>query len=254
MKEHAKTKENLRWIAREINDALPIFIFMALVILAANLLDQNPLNDSLTQAQTNAGFFTGVYHGLIAPATAVSGIFVSDIAAAEKHDKTSPYIHGYMVGLCLLPAVIIILSNFSQWRKRKFTLNCPYPDPDRIGHPLRRVMYGYAIIMSLLAVLLITKLLTPSDISAPIMNFKTELNTLAQVGALVVLMLYGFVYILIFIGHLIVGVALGQPWMGITPGLLYGFPAVTMLFGIWISPILMLGKDTFGHNEGGGAE
>ena len=82
-------------------------VFAALLVLATLLLSAcapgpNPLENVATGGRTIAGFWLGLWHGIIAPVTFIISIFVSEVRFYEVHNSGFWYNLGFVLGAGIL--------------------------------------------------------------------------------------------------------------------------------------------------------
>lgn len=80
---------------------------IALLVLAALALTgcaagPNPLENVATDGGTIAGFWLGLWHGLISPVTFIISIFVSNVRFYEVHNDGLWYNLGFVIGAGIL--------------------------------------------------------------------------------------------------------------------------------------------------------
>lgn len=94
---------------------VPAFLIIALVLLtlAGCAAGPNELSNSPDKEGKVAGFWLGLWHGIIAPITFIVSLFSSKVNLYEIHNNGGWYNFGYLLGL------IIVLSGSgrgSAWR------------------------------------------------------------------------------------------------------------------------------------------
>lgn len=224
-----------------------IVVVTVLTILYTTMFAQH--EPTQPNATRDTLFIKGIYHGLIAPATAISGLFTASIVTAEKNEKKSPYTYGYMIGIYLLPFLIAGLDQLCVWRNERG--NISFSTIDKIYKKLRLVVWVYLAVMILLTVLFATSKISPQDINAPIINFRILTGSADQLIACIVLFISGLVYPILLLGHLILGPLDNFYGLGAPLQQLYGWQAIVLLIGIWIWPVVRMDEDEFGMPSSG---
>jgi hypothetical protein len=79
-----------------------LVVALAMLLLAACAPGVNQQIGSVDQAGVVAGFWRGVWHGLIAPITFVVSLFRSDVRIYEVHNSGGWYDFGYVLGLSIV--------------------------------------------------------------------------------------------------------------------------------------------------------
>jgi len=71
------------------------------VILASCTAGPNPLEDEPDQTEEIAGFWTGLWHGLISPITFVISLFAEQVSVFEVHNNGGWYSFGFLLGVSI---------------------------------------------------------------------------------------------------------------------------------------------------------
>lgn len=61
----------------------------------------NPLENTPDEAGRIAGFWLGVWHGFIAPVTAIRSLLSKDVHVYEVHNSGNGYMLGFLLGVLL---------------------------------------------------------------------------------------------------------------------------------------------------------
>jgi len=77
---------------------MPVAILAALMILASCAPGPNDLEKTPNAEGDTAGFFMGLWHGLIAPITFVISIFAKTVRLYEVHNNGGWYNFGFVLG------------------------------------------------------------------------------------------------------------------------------------------------------------
>jgi len=70
----------------------------------------NPSVNTVDAQKRIAGFFNGIFHGIISPGTLLLSFFNSDIQMYEVHNKGGFYNLGFLFGAALIFGIIGLLS------------------------------------------------------------------------------------------------------------------------------------------------
>lgn len=76
-----------------------VALLVALFALAGCVAGPNPSVNVPNEAGQVAGFWLGLWHGIIAPATFVISLFSSTVHVFEVHNNGAWYVFGFLVGL-----------------------------------------------------------------------------------------------------------------------------------------------------------
>lgn len=72
---------------------------LALVILAGCVAGPNAMVNVPDEAGRVAGFWQGLWHGIIAPVTFVISLFSDTVHVFETHNNGNWYVFGFLLGL-----------------------------------------------------------------------------------------------------------------------------------------------------------
>jgi hypothetical protein len=75
---------------------------LALAVLVLASCAAGPNNVARVDAPEIAGFWQGVWHGLILPITFIVSLFTDDVSIYDVHNDGNWYDFGYVIGLCIL--------------------------------------------------------------------------------------------------------------------------------------------------------
>jgi hypothetical protein len=81
---------------------LTTILVLALVALAGCAPGPNQLVDSPNEDGEVAGFWQGLWHGIIAPFTFVISLFSDSVGVYEAHNNGGWYNFGFLVGLSII--------------------------------------------------------------------------------------------------------------------------------------------------------
>jgi hypothetical protein len=81
---------------------LTTILVLALVALAGCAPGPNQLVDSPNEDGEVAGFWQGLWHGIIAPFTFVISLFSDNVGVYEAHNNGGWYNFGFLVGLSII--------------------------------------------------------------------------------------------------------------------------------------------------------
>ncbi len=96
-----------------------IFIFIVMIIVVLTLAGCMP-GDGTNSAAQKAGFFSGVWHGWIAPVSLIFGLFDKDIRIYEINNSGWMYDFGYYI------AVISGFGSLALGRRKKVVVKEQY--------------------------------------------------------------------------------------------------------------------------------
>ncbi len=103
---------------------LVVFIISAMVIsLAACAAGPNHLENTLNSNLSVAGFWQGVWHGMILPFSLIVSLFNSDVRVYEVHNNGGWYNCGFVLGALLL-GLILFESAPGRDQERSACLHC----------------------------------------------------------------------------------------------------------------------------------
>lgn len=75
---------------------------LAVLLLAGCAAGANPTVDVLDTDGNSAGFWSGLWHGLIAPVTFIISLFSDNINVYEVYNSGNWYNLGFMLGVCII--------------------------------------------------------------------------------------------------------------------------------------------------------
>lgn len=81
---------------------LVALLVMLALLLTACTAGPNPLENVPTESGTVAGFWLGLWHGIISPVTFIISIFVSNVSFYEVHNDGLWYNLGFVLGAGIL--------------------------------------------------------------------------------------------------------------------------------------------------------
>jgi hypothetical protein len=76
-----------------------ILLVLTSVMLTGCLARSNPLVDTPNSAQVVAGFWRGLWHGVIAPVAFIVSLFSDDVRVYEVHNTGGWYDFGFVLGI-----------------------------------------------------------------------------------------------------------------------------------------------------------
>jgi hypothetical protein len=79
-----------------------VLLIVALLVLTACAPGANPGLDVPAQGGDVAGFWLGLWHGIIAPITFVISLFTDDVNLYEVHNNGNWYDFGFVLGAGIL--------------------------------------------------------------------------------------------------------------------------------------------------------
>jgi hypothetical protein len=87
-------------------DVSKIFILIALALVVALTVGCAPGPNALANSQDEegniAGFWQGLWHGIIAPITFIISLFSSNLHMYEVHNNGAWYNFGYLIGMSII--------------------------------------------------------------------------------------------------------------------------------------------------------
>lgn len=75
---------------------------ITLIVLSGCAAGPNELVDSPNREGTVAGFWLGLWHGIIAPVTFIISLFSDNVHMYETHNNGNWYNFGYLLGLAII--------------------------------------------------------------------------------------------------------------------------------------------------------
>jgi hypothetical protein len=76
-----------------------VLLVLALVVLAGCVAGPNPAVNTPDETGRLAGFWLGLWHGIIAPVTFVISLFSDKVHVYEVHNNGNWYVFGFLLGL-----------------------------------------------------------------------------------------------------------------------------------------------------------
>jgi hypothetical protein len=74
-------------------------LILALVVLTSCVAGPNPAVNIPNEAGHVAGFWLGLWHGIIAPVTFIISLFSANVHVFEVHNDGNWYVFGFLLGL-----------------------------------------------------------------------------------------------------------------------------------------------------------
>ena len=75
---------------------------ITLIVLSGCAAGPNELADSPNREGNVAGFWLGLWHGIIAPVTFIISLFSDNVHMYETHNNGNWYNFGYLLGLAII--------------------------------------------------------------------------------------------------------------------------------------------------------
>ena len=75
---------------------------LAMLLLVGCAAGTNPTVDVLDAAGESAGFWSGLWHGVISPVTFIISLFSDNVNVYEVYNSGNWYDFGFMFGVCLI--------------------------------------------------------------------------------------------------------------------------------------------------------
>lgn len=94
-----------------------ILALVFILILSSCLPGPNPLEKKATPSGKVAGFWKGLWHGLLSPLTFIISLFARNVRFYEVHNNGNWYNFGFVLGAGLFLRGGILGSK--RWRKKK---------------------------------------------------------------------------------------------------------------------------------------
>ena len=79
-----------------------VLLVLAIVVLGGCVAGPNPAINTPNEAGRVAGFWLGLWHGIIAPITFIISLFSSNVQVYEVHNDGNWYVFGFLLGLTAL--------------------------------------------------------------------------------------------------------------------------------------------------------
>ena len=86
----------------KIRNILLILLAMLILLLTSCAAAPNPYVDVVPEDGTIAGFWMGLWHGVIFPFTFVISLITSNVGVYELHNNGGWYNFGYLLGLSII--------------------------------------------------------------------------------------------------------------------------------------------------------
>ena len=77
-------------------------VILSLLLLAGCAAGINPTVDVTDVDGKSAGFWSGLWHGLISPITFIISLFSDNVNIYEVHNSGNWYDFGFMLGICVI--------------------------------------------------------------------------------------------------------------------------------------------------------
>jgi len=81
------------------NAFVVVLLVMALLALSGCVAGPNAMVNTPDEAGRVAGFWQGLWHGIIAPVTFVISLFSDTVHVFETHNNGNWYVFGFLLGL-----------------------------------------------------------------------------------------------------------------------------------------------------------
>ncbi len=75
---------------------------LAMLLLAGCAAGTNPTVDVLDAGGKSAGFWSGLWHGVISPVTFIISLFSDNVNVYEVHNSGNWYDFGFMLGVSII--------------------------------------------------------------------------------------------------------------------------------------------------------
>lgn len=79
-----------------------VLCLLVLILLTGCAAEVNPLEKIADASGETAGFWQGLWHGVIAPVTFIISLFSDKVGIYELHNNGNWYNLGFMLGLCVI--------------------------------------------------------------------------------------------------------------------------------------------------------
>jgi len=75
---------------------------LAILLLVGCAAGTNPTVNVLDADGNNAGFWSGLWHGIISPVTFIISLFSDNVNVYEVYNNGNWYNFGFMLGICII--------------------------------------------------------------------------------------------------------------------------------------------------------
>ena len=75
---------------------------LVMLLLVGCTAGPNPTVDMHDTDGTSAGFWSGLWHGVISPVTFIISLFSDNVNIYEVHNSGNWYDFGFMLGICII--------------------------------------------------------------------------------------------------------------------------------------------------------
>lgn len=79
-----------------------VVVMLLMLVMLACTAGPNPVTNIAVEGRSVAGFWMGLWHGLIAPLTFIISLFTSDVKMYEVHNSGVWYDFGFVLGAGIL--------------------------------------------------------------------------------------------------------------------------------------------------------
>ncbi|MBN2353389.1 MAG: hypothetical protein JXD23_12515 [Spirochaetales bacterium] len=79
-----------------------VSLLLCLCLFISCAAGTNPMKNTPNDKKETAGFFLGLWHGIILPVTFVISLFTSDVNVYETHNNGGWYNFGFVLGLAII--------------------------------------------------------------------------------------------------------------------------------------------------------
>jgi hypothetical protein len=81
---------------------IPVILILFVIILSSCFAGANPSESIPSEFGTTAGFWKGLWHGVIAPFTFIVSLFTDSIQMYEVHNNGGWYNFGFVLGASII--------------------------------------------------------------------------------------------------------------------------------------------------------
>ena len=96
-----------------------VAVLLVLVVLAGCAPGPNPMADVPSEDGEVAGFWKGLWHGIISPVTFIISLFNESVEVYEVHNNGGWYTAGFLLGFSILPGSGCGGASRRRWRRRQ---------------------------------------------------------------------------------------------------------------------------------------